>query len=60
MQKKHMILELPAQKADLDRIISDDQHDVRHVSFSSTAAEGAIRHFVLVVWHDEEYGDHQF
>ena len=59
MQKKHILLELPERGDDFQRIISDEKHDVRQVSLSSIW-DGKIRHFVLIVWHDEEYGDHMF
>ena len=60
MKKKHLILELPKDGGNLNKIISDDQHDLQQVSLSSVVVNGEVRHFVLVLWHDSEYGDHQF
>jgi len=60
MKLKHMILELPEKDKDLDKVISDQNHDIKHVSFSSLVVDNKIKHFVLVIWHDEEYGDHMF
>lgn len=60
MKKKHMILELPAQDADLERILDDPNHDVKWLSFSSAAVDNDVKHFVFIIWHDAEYGDHMF
>jgi hypothetical protein len=60
MKKKHTIVELPKDNGNLDKIISDEKHNVQEVSLSSVVVNGEVKHFVLVVWHDEEYGDHQF
>ncbi len=60
MKKKHMIVKLPDEKEYLDKIISDDHHEVKHVAFSSIVKDGKIEHYVLIVWHDAEYGDHMF
>jgi len=60
MKKKHMIVKLPAENENLDKIISDDKHDIKHVAFSSVVVDGKVEHFALVVWHDAEYGDHMF
>jgi hypothetical protein len=60
MKKKHMIIKLPEEKDNLDKIISDDKHDVKHVAFSSVNVNGKVEHYALVVWHDAEYGDHMF
>ncbi|MFC1746109.1 hypothetical protein ACFL35_19105 [Candidatus Riflebacteria bacterium] len=60
MKKKHIILELPGQDEDFNKIISDQNHQVIEIAFSSAALDGQIKHFVLVVWHDYEFGDHVF
>ncbi|MBN1297463.1 hypothetical protein JXA80_11830 [bacterium] len=60
MKKKHMIIKLPDEKVNLDTIISDDKHDVKHVAFSSVVVNGTVEHYVFVLWHDAEYGDHMF
>lgn len=57
---KHIILDLSTQEEDLDKIISDEKHSIKHMDFSSVVVEGKVKHFVLVIWHDEEYGDHMF
>ena len=60
MKKKHMLLELPEQGEAFQKIISDEKHDVKNVLMTSATVNGVVKHFVLVVWHDEEYGDHMF
>jgi hypothetical protein len=60
MKKRHAVVELPKQNKDLDKLISDENHHILHLSFSSAVVEGQLQHYVLVVWHDEEYGDHEF
>ena len=60
MQIKHAVLELPLRKEDFESILADANHEVQHVAFSSVVDQGHVRHFVLVVWHDAEYGDHMF
>ncbi|HPQ42309.1 MAG TPA: hypothetical protein PLV45_18200 [bacterium] len=60
MKKKHMIIKLPQEKENLDRIISDENHEVKYVSFSSVVLDGEVQHYAFVLWHDAEYGDHMF
>jgi hypothetical protein len=60
MEIKQIILELPERQEDFRKILADEQHEVQHVAFSSVLDGGTVRHFVLVVWHDGEYGDHLF
>ena len=60
MKKRHTILELPNQDEEFDKIISDINHQVTNVEFSSLKDGEKTRHYVLVVWHDYEYGDHIF
>ncbi|HRU07399.1 MAG TPA: hypothetical protein P5137_16670 [Candidatus Brocadiia bacterium] len=60
MVTKHAILELPAQAAEFEDILDDENHKMRHVAFSSAVVDGALKHFVLLVWHDSEESDHLF
>jgi len=55
-----MIIKLPQEKENLDRIISDENHEVKYVSFSSVVLDGEVQHYAFVLWHDAEYGDHMF
>lgn len=58
MKKRHVILELPVQNQELDKMISDEAKDITNIGFSSTTVDGELKHFVLVVWHDFIYGEH--
>jgi len=60
MDKKHAILELPLQDDDFKKILGDKKHQILNILFSSAAVEGQVKHFVLIIWHDFEYGDHTF
>lgn len=60
MKNKHAIIELPANKTGFEEILQDESHDIQHVAFSSTHILDEVKHYVLVIWHDHEYGDHLF
>ncbi|HOX40353.1 MAG TPA: hypothetical protein PL033_20415 [Candidatus Brocadiia bacterium] len=59
-KNKNMILELPREKESLARVMSDTNHDIKHIAFSSVVVKDEVKHYVLIVWNDTEYGDHQF
>lgn len=57
-KQKHVILELPAQEAKLNAMISDQAVDITNIGFSSVVVDGEVKHFALVIWHDFIYGEH--
>ena len=60
MNQRHTIVELPEQDELFDKIVSDPNHQITNISFSSAEVEGAVKHYALLVWHDYEYGDHNY
>ncbi len=60
MKTRHVILNLPEQDEIFEKIISDEAHNIQNVNFSSAVVNGEVKHYVLLVWHDFEYGEHAF
>ncbi len=58
MELHHRIFVLPEEDRLLDQALADGAHQIKHIAFSTTVVDGAVKHHVLVVWHTEEYGDH--
>lgn len=50
MQASHAILELPRQRDEFDELVSQRQDEIRDVRFSTAEVEGAVRHYVLVLF----------
>lgn len=61
MQVRHMILELPRHDGEFLNIVSNPRAQIMHMSFSTAGfPDNTVRHYVLVVWQEEEYGDNLF
>ncbi len=58
MKKRHVILQLPSQEAELNEMISAEAKDITNIGFSSTVVDGEVKHFALIIWHDFIYGEH--
>lgn len=62
--KKSRIFEIePEEKScskEFCQLINSTKVRIEDIQFSSVVLDGKIKHFILAVWHDFEYGDENF